>query len=670
MQSTNMKRITLITALLFSCYGMNAQYVADYLKAADGYFEKGDYASAAEYYEKYTGKDSAAGKSSFNPYTPQAGTKKTAAALSSRAQAQYRLAECYRLLNYPSKAETQYREVMETGAEKYPLTAFHLASQLRALGRYAEAEKTFKTFLEGYSEKDEYRKTAERELKNLAFIQEQLKRKDLALFSISKAGGQLNSTGASYAPVWLTDNTILFTSTRPLDTTAKTRVYTNRLYEGGFENGQPVSVTLSQVPQDKNYQQGVAAITPDGNSLYLTRWGFAGGKKTASLYISNKTAAGWSEPVKIGEPVNREGSLTQQPFVTPDGKYLLFSSDRSGGQGGFDLWYAPLENGLPGNPVNMGAVINTGYDEQAPAYHPASSSLVFSSNGRVGMGGFDFFLSKGKPGGNWTEPQNPGYPVNSVKDDIYLISRGPANNLFGDVMLSSDRDAACCLELFSLKKIRPARELSGRVVSCDPSKAMAGALVKVIDPATNAVLVTRTTGPDGLYSFTLEDHRALKVEAAAEGFLEGSASMGTPSNPEEVQMRYPDLCLQPVAPKPEEVYVLENVYYDFNKATLKPESYPALDSLVQVLNAHPDMKVEIGSHTDNKGAEEYNQQLSEARAQSVVAYLQEKGIAADRLVAKGYGESVPVAPNELDGKDNPEGRAKNRRTEFKILKNE
>ena len=170
--------------------------------------------------------------------------------------------------------------------------------------------------------------------------------------------------------------------------------------------------------------------------------------------------------------INADGYNTQQPFVTPDGKYLLFSSNRNGGQGGYDLWYAPLENGKPGTPQNMGAVINTSYDEQAPSYHEASGSLIFSSNGRVGMGGYDFFQSKGSMG-NWGEPENLGYPVNSVKDDIYFTSRGPAKNILEDVVLSSDRDAACCLELFSLKKIRPLKRISGRIISCDPSKPLA-----------------------------------------------------------------------------------------------------------------------------------------------------------------------------------------------------
>jgi OmpA-OmpF porin, OOP family len=146
--------------------------------------------------------------------------------------------------------------------------------------------------------------------------------------------------------------------------------------------------------------------------------------------------------------------------------------------------------------------------------------------------------------------------------------------------------------------------------------------------------------------------------------------MNTPADLEEIQMSYPDLCLQPEAPKVNETVVLNNVYYDYDKAALKPESFPALDELVALLNKYPGMSIEVGAHTDSKGRDTYNQKLSEARAESVVKYLVEKGIDAGRLTAKGYGETMPVEPNELDGKDNPAGREKNRRTEFKVLKSE
>jgi outer membrane protein OmpA-like peptidoglycan-associated protein len=239
-----------------------------------------------------------------------------------------------------------------------------------------------------------------------------------------------------------------------------------------------------------------------------------------------------------------------------------------------------------------------------------------------------------------------------------------------DVLLSSDRDAACCLEMFYLKKIRPLKQISGRVVSCDPTKPLKGATVTITESGNNKTVFTKTLAADGSYSFTLEDHLPVKVKANAEGFIANETNVNLPADIEEEKMNYPDLCLTPEPPKVNETFVVENVYYDFDKADLKPESFPALDEIVRMLNTYPTMEIEMSAHTDSKGTNKYNQKLSDARARSVVAYLVSKGIAESRLKAKGYGETMPIEPNKnADGSDNPEGREKNRRTEFKVLKN-
>jgi len=643
--------------------------VYDYLKAAEKYFQIGDYASAANYYEKYLGKDKSGGKLEVYPYTPQRISKKTAPDINSREKALYNLAESYRLLNYPEKAEPVYKEVMDANKAAFSLALYHYATIQRATARYNEAEESFKSFLAGYTTNDNYKEGAERELKNLVFIKSQLKRSDLKYYTIKKAPAELNSIGASYAPVWLNSRTLLFTSTRPLDTAAKVKEYTNRVYQAVYSDGNISGINKTELPQAKYIQQGIVSVTPDGNTLFLTRWTVNANQKSAAIYTSTKKSDEWTEPEKLDETINVANANTQQPSVTADGKYLIYSSDRSGGQGGYDLWYAELNNGKPVNPKNMGTRINTSKDEQAPFYHAASESLIFSANGRVGMGGYDYFQAKGGFG-NCIEPVNMGYPVNSVKDDIYLVSRGGAKNVLEDVMLSSDRDASCCLELFFLNKVRPLKQIAGRVVSCDPSKPLKGATVTIVDANNSSIVYTKTVGADGSYSFTLEDHLPVKVKAEADGYISNSLDVKTPADPEEEKFTYPELCLLPVPPKVDETFVINNVYYDFNKAELKEESFPALDEIVRMMNYYPIMVVEIGAHTDNIGSDDYNLKLSDARAKSVVDYLISKGIAAERLQSKGYGEKMPIADNSTDGKDNPEGRAKNRRTEFKVLKNE
>jgi outer membrane protein OmpA-like peptidoglycan-associated protein len=316
----------------------------------------------------------------------------------------------------------------------------------------------------------------------------------------------------------------------------------------------------------------------------------------------------------------------------------------------------------------MGSTINTPFDEQAPFYHSASGSLVYSTNGRIGMGGYDLFQSKGEIG-NWTEPVNFGYPVNSMKDDLYFTSRGTAKNILENVLLSSDRDASCCLELFYLRKIRPLRQLSGRVVSCDAAKPLTTATVVITDPASNKVIHEQVINADGTYSFALEDYQPVRLQASADGFISGSLPGTVPADKEADSFLYPSLCLLPEPPKVNETFVINNIYYDFDKATVRPESYPALDEIVRMMSVYPGLVIELSAHTDTKGSDSYNLRLSEARAKNIVAYLTDKGIDPARLHAKGYGEERPVAPNKNDdGSDNPEGREKNRRTEFKVLK--
>lgn len=591
-QKSIMKNIFL-TIVLFSLVVIGkGQFAYDYLKAADYYYKKADYNSAAQYYEKYlAGNRTIVSHAVYKPYTTQPSTKKTQAIVSSEQQAIYKLAESYRLLNDYGKAVPWYAEALEFDKTQFPLAPYHYAVALRALARYDLAVKAFEYFLDTYTTQDAYRESATRELQNLRFIVQEIRRPDLSTYTVEKGPSSLNPQGANYAPVWLGDSLLLFTSTRPDNSGAKNHLFTNRIYGAAYANGQPDTITRIAVPQPKDAEQGVIALSPDGNILYLTRWVTKDGKKKSAIYISRKSGNTWSEPAIMDTVVNTPGYSSQQPFVMPDGKRLLFASDKPGGQGGFDLWSAELNtDGTPFSVKNLGAVLNTSWNEQAPYYHAASGELVFSTDGRIGMGGYDFFYTKDSAG-SWQEPVNFGYPVNSVKDDIYFNSKG--NNILETVWLSSDRDASCCLELFSLKKTIP-----------------------------------------------------------------------PPPPPPK-----PEPPVVTLVPPPAEVpTVLDNVYYDFSQSYLQPASYPALDRLAGMLQQHADLVIELSAHTDSKGSDKLNQALSEARAKSCVDYLVSKGIDPSRLQYKGYAATHPIAPNtNADGSDNPEGRARNRRTEFKVV---
>jgi outer membrane protein OmpA-like peptidoglycan-associated protein len=590
--------IAIICILTAATQAGNAQVITrDAKRVADGFYKQGDYSSAAKYYEQsLTGNGTRPGTALYQMQrTVQSGVKDKI----TNTDTYYKLGESYRLLNNYSQAEGWYERVVKEAAPAYPLAALYYGISLRANAKYPAAEKVLHRFLDTYKTKDQYQLQAKKEIADLVFIQQHSPKAALVL---SKLGNSMNTEGANYAAAWLNENTLIFTSTRSEDKakTGKT-IYTNALYTAPVQNEIAGEVTKLPLPATDEAEQGVAAVSADGNTLFFTGWTVpASGVKRSAIYASKRTADGWSAATPLQNGINGTTYSARQPFITSDGKYLLFASDRSGGVGGFDIWYAPINSkGEPGKAANAGPVINTKGNEEAPFYHTGSKTLVFASNGRTGMGGYDLYAAKGAIN-SWSEPENLGAPVNSVKDDLYFVSRG--TGLLDHALLSSDRASACCLELFAIH--------------------------------TKATPV---------------------------------AVVNTPEKPAPVVAVTPPV---PVATKPEEkpLLVIREVLFAFNEASIDTASVHYLDQVANYLLANPFAKIEVGAHTDGKGTAAYNLQLSEKRAKACVAYLVGKGIAADRLLPKGYGECCPVEKETTEaGEDLPAAREKNRRLEIKVL---
>ena len=660
-----MKKIMLTLSIGALSIAAHAQFAFDYLKAADAYYKKQQLASAAEYYEKHLASvKGKGGGAAYNPYTIQTKAGKSAkTAVSSTAQARYNLAECYRGLNFPQKALDAYEQVLVNDAAAFPLAKYHQAAQLRALAKYPEAETAFNAFLSAYPQQDDFSASARREIENLKFIQEQLNRSDLRLFKVDRFDETVNAGGANYAPSFGQGSEVFFTSTR-IDSNWKGARFSNRVYQGVYTYGSIGEVKDAGLPADVTSQQGVASVAPDGRSIYFTRWTVKDGKKSATIFRSTRGAQGWEAPAALGTSVNVDGYSAQQPFLDAANGRLFFSSDRPGGQGGFDIWVVSVDaRGNLGDAVNLGNPVNSNSDEHAPAYHDPSGSLVFSTNGRVGMGGFDLFQAK-SVGKSWSAPVNLGYPVNSSKDDIYFVSRSASRHLMAEALFSSDRAADCCLETFYLQKTIEPNRLSGVVVSCADNQPVSGASVTIAGK-------TVTTGADGAYAFLFDEFAPVSIQARANGFEENSISVKAPGE-DVVRLQAPLLCLKPVQTFPPPVGTIEtldNINFDFDKYRILDSSMAYLDKLAEKLVANPTTILEIAGHTDSKGGAKYNQRLSERRAQEVVNYLISKGAKPLQLVAKGYGESQPLVPNSsaTDGSDLPDGRKVNRRIEFKVL---
>ncbi|MEI2709630.1 MAG: hypothetical protein V9E96_11540 [Chitinophagaceae bacterium] len=372
-----MRKLFFIALVSLISLSVSAQVIYDYLKAADTYFSKGDYNSAAVYYEKYlgTGKTKIKGDE-YDPYTVKSLTKQQKIAVSNKQQSIYKLAECYRHLNYPSKAEPYYAQAAKFDSSLFPMANYWHGKALRALEKYADAETAFNQYIALNASGGKQVDDAKREIKNLQFIQQQLVRKDLALYKVEKAS-VTNSEGANYAPVKVNANTVWFTSTRKDSVAAKNNVHNNKVYVASYTDGVLNTIKKANLPES-NQHQGVVSVTPDGNTVYLTRWTITNGKKAAQIYTSKKTGDSWSEPALLDNSINADGASTQQPFIMPNGKQLLYSSDRKDGLGGFDIWSVDLDAaGMPlaGTSRNLGTPINTVYDEQAPYYHVPTSKL-------------------------------------------------------------------------------------------------------------------------------------------------------------------------------------------------------------------------------------------------------------------------------------------------------
>lgn len=662
----------LLLAFLFICCSAANQLalaqtlaVADYKRTGDVYFSNQDFYSAAQYYNKALG-TYVTKADGYMPYVMEK-KKVKPGKLKDYQDVVYKLAESYRHYNDFTNAEKYYGEAVQFDNKKYPLVNYWYGICLRSNSKYSEALEQFQLFKKFYTTNDVYANNAAREIDNCAFGVKEMK-KVKTPFTIKRMAGNINEGGANYAPVWWDQDQLMFTSSRPVVATAKMvkgkNPYINHLYVAKpGDSGMLGAIERIELPAQE-MEQGVTALTPDGVTMYVTQWSVKDGKKHADIYKSSKSGSGWSEVKKIEGAFNIPGYSTMQPAVSSDGKYILFSSDRPGGLGGLDLWYATLDaSDNPGTPVNLGTAINTEGDEQAPFYDANLKVLVFSTNGRVGLGNQDLFQSKGDFSA-WSIPENLGYPLNSPKDDLYFTNKKSGGKLFKTAYISSDRESVCCLELFSIT--RKGKSIMGKVLDCEDNQPLSGARVSLVDTVAGKVIAERTLDASGTYSFDMDDPGNFKIMAEKDSYFAKALYVRAESMGQDTLFNR-ELCLKRY--EIGHAIILKDIYYDFNKATLRPESAVVLDTLFNVLKDNPKISIELSAHTDSKGSDEYNLKLSDARAKSCVDYLISKGVDPSRLQSKGYGECCPVASNTINGKDNPDGRALNRRTEFKVLRN-
>lgn len=651
-------KITFYTILLVCCSSLVfAQYNTNYKELGDKAYTNKNFYEAAYYYKKSADGLSLTPTGDQIPYQTKL-AKKVKVNPGDANYVAFRLAESYRQYENYLLAESWYNKVLASGADTiYPLARFWYATCLRANQHFDGAIAQFTQFKNDYHADSEYPALANKEIANCKFALDQYKFP--ILMEAAKLKGEWNSDGSNYAMIKRDDN-FFFTSSR-LVKDDKNRL--NRLYTSTGKGTIPQLIDLKSDDNKKNVEYGTPSLTTGGNRMYLTRWYKEGDKYERGIYKTDLTGTTWGVAKALNSNVNLLGFNAQQPFVTSDGKRLYFVSDKPGGQGGQDIWFADLDaDGEPINSTNLGPIINTSMDEQAPYYDAPNKRLVYSSKGLTGLGGFDLFESQGDVG-YFGKPKNLNYPINSAKDDLYYYpDRQDASKFY----ISSDRESDCCLDLFQVTDKRYI--FSGLVVDCDTKKPLPGVTVSFIDSLSKQVVAEVTTGSDAKYAFKVANNRPYEMRLEKDKYFSKKMSVVRPAGKMMKDSLFsPEICLQSFEiNKP---IVINNILYDFNKADLRDESKTILNGLVTILKDNPKMKIELSAHTDSIGSDAYNTNLSQMRAQACVDYIVASGIETERLFAKGYGKTKPIAPNSLpNGQDNPEGRQLNRRTEFTVLK--
>ncbi len=665
----------LLFIFLSAITSANAQYIKDYKREADKFYAKGDWQSAAIYYERFLSDKKGPGKVNidYNPYAVKQAPQKKAVAQKPPVipetdvlnSVTNRIAECYFSLNKFFSAEPWYGKVDKV---KYPIASYNHAVCLRALARYDEAKNKFTEFLDNYKVDDEYSKKANDELKNLQFVIEQMKNPQQKLYVVKKMPQGINTTehGQNTAP-YVVNNKLYFTSSRPdsiVVNKQKKVVHHNDLFAS--ENG--LSAEKMNVPTTVGMHQGSACFTANGKTAFFTRWPITGAK-IAAIYQTSMTDNGWAEPIKLGTDINTDGFSSQQPSISTDGKYFLYASNKPGGKGKFDIWYANISEDKVGASMNLDAPVNTVDDETTPFYHAPSNQLVFASLGRVGMGGYDLFSTKGNFGSTWTEATNLGYPVNSQKDEQYFFSNDE-KFLLRNFYISSDRGSECCLELYTANKLIK-KWVTGKVIDSKTGEPVPNANISVTNDA-GVTLPPLNTDDKGIYFIETDPFNSFTGLATKDKYEPSNKNIVADFNIDTLGVT--DWLMTPIPPPPPPPPVITEekplvVRFDFDSANILAEYEESLDSLAAMMNRETNMFVEIGGYTDQKGDVKYNLDLSDRRAAAAKVYLINKySIDEKRLSTKGYGECCPIEI-EIDekGNDKPESRAINRRLEFKLL---
>ncbi len=593
-----------------------------------------------------------------------------------RIEYAYEIAECYRAIGQYDFAAQNYKFAIRLG---YPdnEALLRYAEMLRITQKYEEATETYRTYLDSVPGDERALDGIEAMRKTQEWVANPTRH-------IINPIKEINSRESDYAPVFVggRDNEIIFTSTRKGSTGRKESMITGQMYADLYRATFGVQRQKWQQPKllDENLiintseEEGAATLSSTGEQMIFTRCRYDKAQAMGTeLYSTSQSRNSWSDPIKLD--VVGDSIIAAHPAMSADGTVLYFVSDMPGGQGGKDIWMVEGSGGSYGKPINLGAAINTAGDEMFP-FARDNGELYFASNGHIGMGGFDLFVAHKNEDNVWIV-ENMGSPMNSSADD-FAISYVQGEN---KGMFSSNRKGSRGDDIYSFMVPPKVYQIEADIFDKETNSKVDGATMRVIaTDGTNLKVRAR----NGSFKMNLKPDVEYVFAAFKDGYLRDKAAVSTIGLEDSKDFRFSMYLTPTDAP-----IKVENINYEFGSWELLESSKASLDSLVQILVFNPTITIELMAHTDFVGSDQFNFDLSQKRAQSVVDYLIEKGISPARLVAKGYGETWPKTVtrelakqydfmkrgdelteefiNQLTPDQQEIAKAINRRTEFRVL---
>lgn len=562
----------------------------------------------------------------------------------------------------PSEAIKIYEKIAGIDPDYFPLVWLYVANTHLNEGKYEQAKREYEKFLTFEKESKKFAKSLINRIEQCKFAINAMKHP--VAFKPVNLGKNINSELNEYAPALTADEgMLLFTRLVPTPRNSPNReTYNEDFYMSKSDKSDWLPALNIGKPLNTVFNEGAPSMSADGLTMaYISCVCRDGIQKCCDVFLSARNGDIWTSSVDIGNPVNTP-AWESQPSLSADGRILYFVSNRKGGRGGKDIWVSYLnDDGQWSSPENLGDSINTKYDEISPFIHPDGKTLYFGSNGHIGMGQHDLFLSRIDSAGRWQKPENLGYPINTHKNEGSLILNARGNL----AMFASAREGGLGgLDLYSFNvdsaiRPNPVNYVKG-VIYDSISKKRLRAEFELYNLRTGKrVFKSHSDMKTGRFLVCIPIGEEYAFNVDKEGYLFFSRHFSLIDYKDDKPYEL-DIPLIPV--RVGERVILRNVFFDTDKYILKPKSHTELNKLLIFLRKYPKVKIELSGHTDNQGTEKHNQELSENRAKAVYDYLLEKGINPKRLTYVGYGFSQPIDTN-----DTSEGRANNRRTEFKVL---